>query len=206
MDIDADRAKLLLDDLTLDRIITAVGETPIKPNRDVLRRDLLLCIGQHSIASGPGRSGFVSRQISRLNSIQKHAKKLVNLLKADDADVGIIRGVWPINPECPAHILPQMVILVEKIDKMTGMQGKPGDIAERTNTRLGTSGSALQWLTNTLLPAVYFKHFGREAGISRNLDGTLGGPYIRFAHQVLAEAEIECSDETVASALHMVKF
>jgi hypothetical protein len=75
MDIDADRAKLLLDDLTLDRIITAVGETLTKPNRDVLRRDLLLCIGQHSIASGPGRSGFVSRQISRLNSIQKHAKK-----------------------------------------------------------------------------------------------------------------------------------
>jgi hypothetical protein len=113
--------------------------------------------------------------------------------------------VWSINPECPAHVLPQMITLVEKIDKMTGMQGKPGDIAERTNKRLGTSGSPLQWLTNTLLPGVYSKHFGREAGVSRNLDGTLGGPYIRFAHQVLAEAGIECSDETIAGALHMVK-
>jgi hypothetical protein len=67
------------------------------------------------------------------------------------------------------------------------------------------SGSPLQWLTGALLPAVYSKHFRREAKISRSLDGTLGGPYIRFARQVLAEAEIGCSDETIASALRMLK-
>jgi hypothetical protein len=98
-----------------------------------------------------------------------------------------------------------MVFLIEMIDNMPGMHGKPGDIAERTNTRLGTSGSALQWLANALLPAIYSKHFGREARISRNPEGTAGGPYIRFAHQVLAELKIECSDETIASALRMVK-
>jgi hypothetical protein len=203
IEIDPDKAKLWLDDLTLDRIIAAVGETLIRPDRDVLRRDLLLCYGQYCVASGPGQSGFVGRQRSRLSSIQKHAKKLVDLLGADDADLGIIRMVW-VSCDHPAHLLPQMVFLVETLDKMKVMQGKPSDHAERTNARLGRSGSALQWLINTLLRAVYSNHFGKKAGISRN-DGALGGPYMRFARQVLAELKIECSDETIASAVHMVK-
>ena len=52
--IDADAAKLLLDDPALDRIIAEVRETITKPDRDVLRHDLLFCYGQYSIASGPG--------------------------------------------------------------------------------------------------------------------------------------------------------
>jgi hypothetical protein len=130
----------------------------------------------------------------------------MELLKADDADLRIIRSVWPITPERPAHLLPQMTFLVEMIDAMTGMQGRPGDLAERTKAKLGMSGSALQWLTGALMPAVYSKHFQSEAKVSRsNLDGTLGGPYIRFARQVLDEMKIECSDETIASALRVVK-
>jgi hypothetical protein len=41
--IDADAAKLWLDDPALDRIIAEVGETITKPDRDVLRHDLLIC-------------------------------------------------------------------------------------------------------------------------------------------------------------------
>jgi len=88
---------------------------------------------------------------------------------------------------------------------MPGMQGRPGDLAKGTKAKLGMSGSPVQWLTGALLPAVYLQHFCKEAGISRSPDGTLGGPYIRFAHQVLDEMKIECSDETIASALRMVK-
>ena len=205
--IDADAAKLLLDDPALDRIIAEVGETITKPDRDVLRQDLLFCYGQYSIASGPGRSGFVKRQSERLNSIRKHAKKLVELLKADEADVGIISALWPISPERPAHLFTQMVFLVEMIDGMPGLQGRPGDIAKRTSAHLGASGSALQWLTGTLLPAAYSKHFDRKAGRSRNpADDVLGGPYMRFARQVLAEMKIKCSDETIAKALQIGKF
>jgi hypothetical protein len=185
--IDADAAKLWLDDPTLDRIIAEVGETITKPDRDVLRHDLLTCYGQYSI--------------------RKNAKKLVGLLKADDADVGIIRALWPISPERPAHLLPQMIFLVERIDAMTGMEGRPGDIAERTKAKQGMSGSALQWLTGTLLPDAYSKHFHRKAGRSRNpADDGLGGPYMRFARRVLAEMKIECSDETIAKALQIRKF
>jgi hypothetical protein len=205
--IDADAARLWLDDPTLDRIIAEVGETITKPDRDVLRHDLLTCYGQYSIASGPGRPGFVKSQRDRLNSIRKHAKKLVELLKADDTDLGIIRDVWSINPERPAHVLPQMIFLVERIDAMTGMKGRPSDIAERTKEKQGMSGSPLQWLTGTLLPAVYSKHFDRKAGRSRNpADNVLGGPYMRFARRVLAEMKIECSDETIAKALQIRKF
>jgi hypothetical protein len=203
--LNADNAKVWLDDSAVDRIIAAVGEKRAMPDRDTLRHDLLICYGQYSIASGPGQPGFVKRQSERLDSIRKHALKLRELLKADDADLGIIRWAWPITAERPAHLLPQMTFLVERIDAMTGMQGRPGDLAERTKAKLGMSGSALQW-TGALLPAVYSKHFQNEAKASRsNLDGTPGGPYIRFARQVLDEMKIECSDETIASALRMVK-
>jgi hypothetical protein len=187
----------------LSHPLARVGETLTKPDRDALRRDLLRCYRRYSIASGPGRSGFVKRQSARLNSIQKHAKKLAELLKADDADLRIIRWLWPISPERPAHLLPQMVFLVEMIDKMTGMQGKPGDIAERTNAHLGASGSALRWLANTLLPKVYSEHFGREARKSRNpYDGTLRGPYMRFARQVFDELKIDKVNAELVAQSH----
>ena len=203
--LDADKAKDLLDDPTLTRIIAAVGKALVMPDRDMLRYDLLICYGKYCLASGPGQPGVVKRQSDGLNSMRKHASRLVELLKADDADLGIIRFVWPITPERPAHLLPQMIFLVEAIDAMTGMHGRPGDLAERIRAKLGMSRSPLQWLAGELLPAVYSTHFGKEAGISRSLDGTLSGPYIRFAHQVLVELKIECSDETIASALRMVK-
>jgi hypothetical protein len=200
--LDADRAKLLLDDGAVDRIIARVGDT--LPDRDALRYDLLICYGRYCKASGPGSPEFLRRQISRQNSIQKHAKRLVGLLKADDADFGITREQWSRSPEHPDYLLPQIVYLVEMIDKMS--HDKPADIAKRTKTHLGTLGSALQWLTGTLLPEVYSKHFGKKATISRDFSSHApGGRYMRFANQVLVELKIECSDETIASALHMVK-
>ena len=76
----------------------------------------------------------------------------MELLKADEADVRIISALWPISPERPAHLFTQMVFLVEIIDGMPGLQSRPGDIAKRTRKSLDASGSALQWLTGTLLP------------------------------------------------------
>jgi hypothetical protein len=51
--LDADKAKALLDDPAVDRIIAAVGETLAMSDRDTLRQDLLICYGRYSIASGP---------------------------------------------------------------------------------------------------------------------------------------------------------
>jgi hypothetical protein len=195
--VDPDKAKLWLDDQMLDRIIAAVGKTPVKPDRDTLRCDLLDCYGRYSIATAPQH---FKRQANRLSSIQKHAKRLVELLEADAADFRVICGEWPKN------LLLQLKFLVESIEAAPGMHSKPADIAERTKARLGASGSALQSLTSQWLPEVYSKHFGKGAGRSRNKDyGTLGGPYIRFVHLVLVEFKIECSDETVARVLHMGK-
>ena len=61
------------------------------------------CIALRPVPAGPG---FVKHQSDRLNSIRKHASKLRELLSADEADLGIIRSVWPITPEHPAHLLP----------------------------------------------------------------------------------------------------
>ena len=185
--LDADKAKLLLDDPSLDRIIDAVG--PGRPgglDRDTLRRDLLICYGQYSIASGP------DPQNARLGSMKKHARRLIDLLKADDANFGLIRAIWPIDTEHPAHLLPQLVFLDEAIDRL-----KQALLTAQAGAHL--SASPLRQLTCVWLPEIYTKHFGKEAGRSRRLaDGAVDGPYIRFAHQMLAEAGIKCSDETIA--------
>jgi hypothetical protein len=185
--LDADKARLLLDDPALDRIIDAVGQDrPGGLDRNTLRRDLLICYGQYSIASGP------DPQNARLGSMQKHARRLIDLLKADDANLGLIRAIWPIDTERPAHLLPQLVFLDEAIDRL-----KQALLTAQAGAHL--SASPLQQLTSVWLPEVYTKHFGKEAGRSRRLaDGAVGGPYIRFAHQMLAEAGITCSDETIA--------
>jgi hypothetical protein len=201
LQLDPDAAKLRLDDSTLDRIISAVGKASRVCDRDALRRDLLFCYGQDSILSNSGTAGFNKIQIDRLHAIRKHAKTLAVLLRADDADAKMIRGVWPIGPERPAHLLPQMLFLVELIDTMKGMQGKPRGIVERTKMHLGATGSPLQWLIGKLLPEVFTKHFGMEIKFHRDGDRTLVGPYINFCQQVLTEGGVEkCSPETIAAA------
>jgi hypothetical protein len=197
---DPSAARSLLDDSMLDRAINAVGVTPPQLDRDALRRDLLHCYGKYSRAVA-ARPGFIKDQYDRLDSIRKHAKRLMKLLDADDADLGIIRGVWPLSSEHPAHLRQQIAFLVELIDGMPGLKEKPADLAKRMRTRQGISGSALQFVINAWLRALYEKHFGKEAGISRNKDGTVSGPYFRFVRQVLTDWKIKCSDETIASYL-----
>jgi len=53
--LSADKAKHLLDDSMLDRIVNAVG-IPFNGDRDALRHHLLVYYRQYTIASGPGSS------------------------------------------------------------------------------------------------------------------------------------------------------
>ena len=81
-ELDADRARELIDDPTLDRIIKAVGR-PFKDDRQGLRHDLLNCYRKYIKASGAGSSALNKRQVDRLISISRHARKLVELLEVD---------------------------------------------------------------------------------------------------------------------------
>jgi len=198
--IDADRARQLIDDPTLDRIINAVRR-PFKGNRNALRQDLLNCYRKYTIASGPGSSGLNKRQVNRLSSISKHAKKLVELLQDDDDDLALIRDTWPKRPDCPAYPLEHLGFLVALIEGMPGLKVKPGDLAKGAKARLGMSGSALKWLISVLLRAVYEQHFDAKAGRSRQANNAPTGPYFRFVRQVLAAFGIRCSDETIVRYL-----
>jgi hypothetical protein len=65
--------------------------------------------------------------------------------------------------------------------------------------------SAFEWLVGQYLPHLFQEHFGRRAGRSRGTHG-LGGPYMRFAKQVLIELGITnhdraYSDESISKAL-----
>jgi hypothetical protein len=199
-EVDADRARQLIDDPKLDRIINAV-RSPFKGNRNALRHDLLNCYVRYSIASGPGSSELNKRQVNRLTSISNHAKKLVELLQQDDVDFGLIRKIWAKGPDCPAYPLEQLGFLVALIEGIPGLKVKPGDLAKGAKARLGMSGSALKWLISILLRDVYEQHFDAKAGRSRQANSAPTGPYVRFVRQVLAEVEIRCSDETIVRYL-----
>ncbi len=201
IELDAETAKCLLDDEPLDGFINILA--PAKPDREVLRHDLLACYGRYCLAE-TGQPGLIKRQTKRLNSIRTHARKLAELLAADDADLRLISGEWPLNPERPAHLLPQLVFLLERIEiRMSDMLlRKPGENAELIQARHGISGSPLRELINRLA-ASYAKHSGMEAGISRHSDSpySLHGPFLRFVRHFFEFAKIKCSDETVASYL-----
>ena len=196
--LDADRARQLIDDPTLDRIIKAVRR-PFKGDRESLRYALLTCYAQYSIASGAGSSGVNKSQVKRLTSISKHVKTVVELLREDDADLGLIRHTWPKGRDCPAYPLETLNFLVALIGGMPGLKVTSGDLAKGTKARLEMSGSALKWLIGKLIPDVYEQHFDAKAGRSRQASGAPTGPYFRFVRQVLDEAEIRCSDETILS-------
>jgi hypothetical protein len=66
--------------------------------------------------------------------------------------------------------------------------------------------SPLEWLAGVELPKIFEKHFGRPARISRDKNGAVGGPFVRFAAAALKELKIQNKDkpfaaETIADAL-----
>jgi hypothetical protein len=176
--------ELILDEEALDRIINAVG-LPVVTDRNMLRFGLLTALGHHAIAVGPGP------QSKRLGSMRKHAVKLIELLRADEADYALIRAVWPVSPDrqCP-HVFTQLVFLVELIDLLTAFEARQGQ---------SSASSPLKRLVGEWLAETYERHFGRLPGRSRaEMGGAPYGPYVRFVLAVLGAAGIKCSAETVA--------
>ena len=51
------------------------------------------------------------------------------------------------------------------------------------------------------LPAIYKKFFGRRPGRSRDVNGVVGGPYVRFVQAVAVEFGTTISPETVDTYL-----
>jgi hypothetical protein len=127
-----------------------------------------------------------------------HAKKLAERMQEDAGDLGIIR-------EISETLVPQLQSLVELLDQAQ-LETKPKDFADRTRRKLGLTGSALQTLAGSWLPAIYKRHFNREAGSSRPpCGGPPEGPYIRFAVEVLDAFGVDCTRETIHAAIYMVK-
>ena len=104
--------------------------------------------------------------------------------------------------EAPEVLIGLLRLLAGQLAEIPGLGLEPGEFTKRNKARYDIVDSALQTLTGFWLPETYEKHFNREAGRSREVaDGMLGGPYIRFAREVLAVLRVSCSDETIAAAV-----
>jgi hypothetical protein len=196
----------ILDDQAIDRIIDAAGIT-LCSDWNALEHDITACWIEYYILSQFASAGLARKRIERLNQLRGVTSQLIRLLEEDDGDWELIRQLWaPLTAHGP-HLLPQIKLLGELIEKVT-LPRSPKDAVQATKSRFHATGSALEHLTGTLLPNIFVKHFARDkAGSSRNAEGNRapGGPYIRFASQILAEFGIEGTPETIVSALKRMK-
>ena len=52
-----------------------------------------------------------------------------------------------------------------------------------------------------LLPIIYGNSFGRSLGLSKDVNGNVGGPYLRFVQAVAIEFGTSIAPETIAEYL-----
>jgi hypothetical protein len=180
-----DTGRALLDQDALDRIVFA-PRLPLCTGQKSLQADLVACYRAWCLLSDFGRSA-AKEGIKRLTRLLGWATEGARLLSADEDDQGHVRELWAGGGYPP--LLPQIKLLE--------------DLLNRVNLgAVDYKGSPLENLVGVLLPNVFEHHFHRPPKLSRDQNTKkVGGPYIRFAKQVCSEFEIECSPETIASAM-----
>jgi hypothetical protein len=187
VDPDKEPVPELFDQDSIDRIIAAT-KLPLCTDLKVFQRDLVECYKHWHLWSAFGPRA-AKKGIARLAKLRRWAADGVRLLKEDDADHAHIQALWDAHGDGYPPLLPQL----ERF----------GALLERVNLdSVKHVGSPLELLTGVLLPQVFAYHFKRKARISRDHSTEqAGGPYVRFAEQVCTEFGIECSRETIVSAL-----
>ena len=180
-------AEELFDQNTLDRIVAATG-LPLCSDHKSLRADLVEGYRSWCLLSDFGRRS-AKRGIERITRLLGWATEGTRLLSADEDDQGYVRELWANHGGSYPPLLPQIKRL--------------GHLLEQVKLEaVDYSGSPLENLTGVLLPSVFEYHFGKTPKLSRDHSAnTLGGPYVQFAKQVCVEFGIECSSETIASAM-----
>jgi hypothetical protein len=185
-----------LDDEALKRILKAVGSKFIPANldRDGLRADIQLAAWWWKQITGEKNQ---PARLRRLQDIRQAAEDLKRLLE-EDAQSGLALSKYPFTGSDPPTILNQLINYANRVlEPLDGTQSWP-------------KGSAFDWVMGSLMET-YSRYFQRKAGISRlPLDGTVNGPFIRFAEAALRELKIfndgkPYSRETMARAVTALK-
>jgi hypothetical protein len=177
---------------TIDDIV-AQTRYPVE-NKAALLEDLLTCYGKYKVLIS---AGTYKRHQLRWRRIRKHIDSLVNLIEADNADLGTVRELSGGAADVFVRHLRTLAFELSLRDM------EPGEFVKKNRERRNLIGlSALQKLTGEWLPEVYERHFKRKAGASRPIEGgPPEGPYIRFAMAVLAAWKIDYAPDSIDDAL-----
>jgi hypothetical protein len=177
----------LFDQNALDRIVAAPG-LPLCTDHKSLHADLVECYRAWVLLTDFGRSP-AKRGIEGIKRLREWATEGTKLLGSDENDQDYVRELWANHGGSYPPLLPQIKRL--------------GDLLEQVKLEaVDYTGSSVENLTGVLLPYVFEYHFRKAPKLSRDANtNTPSGPYIRFARQVCIEFEIQCSPETIASAM-----
>jgi hypothetical protein len=186
-----------MEDEALTRILDAVGSKFIPANLDLdgLRTEIQLAAWWWMQITGEKKQ---PARLRRLQDIRRAAEELKRLLE-EDAQSGLALSKYPFTGSDPLTVLNQLIDYVNRVlePRDDGMQPVP------------LKGSAFEWAMRSLMDA-YSEHIRREPGISRDLEGKVDGPFIRFADASLRELKIfndgePYSRETIARAVTALK-
>jgi hypothetical protein len=163
-------------------LITDVGLS-VDVSIDALRRDLLW-LG----------AWFKTRQIlsrgskKKLAAVQRTSLKLAVLL--EEPDISVFVGASVDMRKARDYV--QAIAEAATLPQPTKRNEKLAVIEEQLVDELGFARrGAFEWLVGERLPKTFEKHFGKQAGFSRNpRTKTVGGPYIRFVQSALKNLSI----------------
>jgi hypothetical protein len=200
-------------DAEVDHILEAVGERFVPPGLSGrrLRKDIDWA-GTHYHVRAEGSDARWRERCERLRDVEKLARKLRKKL-SDETGEWVrhrISGSFPLGEGAPRaagyrsrdpapslhalrHGLARLArVAVREVTKVETLllDGSKSIGPTGPNRPWPNERSAFNWLVEWLAE-IYSRHFGRDAGSSRETDGPdVNGPYIRFVEAVLADLDI----------------
>jgi hypothetical protein len=177
------------------RIAKAVGHVP--QNQDQLATEIFdACVEMRSQLD-PLEGRKASERLRKVQRILKGVRKYEELIDSDPHISAAINQSHGVKLPPAKELLLELSALESFLVKLAANWRDKADLPVDLRSR---RPSELEWLAGLSLPLVYERHFLRRAGRSRNAQGEVGGPGIRFIEATLKELGLSYSPESIARA------
>src|SRR5258707_11160919 len=205
----------------VDRIVKSIGPRvaltqtnddfvgPPDPNKDLSYR-LHQSLRWYYLARERRSDADKKLQVRKLGAILKAGSKLRDLLKSDQGWDWLDEFEFEVLAHGLEISLPKARSEIHDLEmKIEWGDDWPSDsdFGDSRDLRdLIRKRSPFEWLAGTYLADDYRICFGKDPTLQRATDGRLGGPFIRFVEQVLAEFDVKNGSrrfgrEAIAKAL-----
>jgi hypothetical protein len=203
-----------LDDAGIDRILNNVGDVPGTLDKSELRNDILAAWDFYQGYKREDSKGARTERRKHATKIAHKTAELIRLLN-DPAGhwvrsrIGRLLSLRernePLRERNEDEKIVSLASLTRSLDELLSIVGT----IERQCTGTASFREVLNvrssfWLIGNDLVNVFEKHFAKQAVRTRNSDGQLDSPFVRFVTAVTAELGEPVVAETVSKAMSVV--